>query len=121
MNKALKTVRLKKFRYTVLESHEGDILHIDRFGNIQRSKFTPKEEDWHSLRFFSSSLYGWENTPAENAELHNSYAALIELCGYFGVDEEDVMYLYEMGYSISEIEEFVMNPHLLDDIYCEGF
>jgi len=46
---------------------------------------------------------------------------LIELCGYFGVDEEDVMYLYEMGYSISEIEEFIMNPHLLDEVFCEGF
>ena len=120
MDKALKTVHLNKFLYTVIEAHEGDIFHIDRWGNIQRGKFTQKEDDWHSFRFYPS-LYGWSNTPSDNVELDNSYAALIELCGYFGVDEDDVMNLYEMGYSISEIEEFIMNPHLLDEAFCEGF
>ncbi len=120
MDKALKTVHLNKYLYTVIEAHEGDIFNIDRWGNIQHGKFTPKEDDWHRFRFYPS-LYSWSNTPSDNVELDNSYAALIELCGYFGVDEDDVMNLYEMGYSISEIEEFIMNPQLLDKTFCEGF
>ena len=121
MNKALKTVRLKKFRYTVIESHEGDILLIDCCGNIQRSKFTPKEDDWHGFRCFSSGLYGWDSIAPADDPLDDSYAALIELCGYFGVDEDDVMYLFEMGYSLAEIEEMIMNPSMLEEVLCEGF
>lgn len=121
MNKALKTVHLHKFRHVEIETKEGDILRIDHSGNIQCGKFTPKEDDWHSFRFFPSGLYGWGTLTDDNTESDNSYAALIELCGYFGVDEDDVMNLYEMGYSLSEIEEFIMNPKSFEEVFCEGF
>ena len=120
MNKALKTTHLKKFRHTVIETKEGDIIRIDRFGNAQRGQFTPKEDDWHNLHWCGSSLYGLDHKH-EDDTFDNSYAALIELCGYYGVEEDDVMYLLEMGYSLSEIEEFIMNPQLLDEVFCEGF
>ena len=35
---------------------------------------------------------------------------LIELCGYYGVDPEDIRYLREMGYSYDEIEGFLCDP-----------
>jgi glucosamine 6-phosphate synthetase-like amidotransferase/phosphosugar isomerase protein len=121
MNKALKSVRLRKIRHTVIDTREGDILHIDRYGNIQRGKFTPKEDDWQSFRCFAPGFYGWDSLAPSADPLDDSYAALIELCGYFGVEEDDVMYLFEMGYSIAEIEEFIMNPHLLDEAFAEGY
>ena len=120
MNKALKNTHLKKFRHTVIETKEGDIIRIDRFGNIQLGQFTPKEDDWHNLHWFGSSLYGWDHKHKDDT-FDNSYAALIELCGYYGVEEDDVMYLLELGYSLSEIEEFIMNPSSLDEVFCEGF
>lgn len=55
------------------------------------------------------------------AEFDKSYAALIDTAGYFGIDEEEVIYLYEMGYSLAEIEEFIMNPKLMEEIYADGF
>ena len=121
MNKALKSVRLRKIRHTVIDTREGDILHIDRYGNIQRGKFTPKEDDWQSFRCFAPGFYGWDSLAPATDPLDESYAALIELCGYFGVDEDDVMYLFEMGYSIAEIEEFIMNPHLMEEVFAEGY
>ena len=120
MDKALKAVHLRKFRYTVIETKEGDIIHIDRYGNIQRGQFTPKEDDWHRFSFYPS-LYGWDYKHEDDHDFDSSYAALIELCGYYGVDEDDVMYLMEMGYSLSEIEEFIMNPQQLEEVFCEGF
>jgi len=120
MNKVLKTTHLKKFRHNVIETSEGDIIRIDCFGILQRGQFTPKEEDGHRFSFFPSSLYGWGTTPSHDPEFENSYAALIELCGYFGVEEDDIMYLFELGYSLSEIEEYLMNPSLLDEAFCEG-
>ena len=120
MNKALKNTHLKKFRHTVIEIKEGDIICLDRYGNIQRGQFTPKEDDWRNSHFFIPSLYGLHTYDAEN-EFDESYAALIDLAGYFGIDENEIMYLYEMGYSLSEIEEIILNPQLLDNEFAEGY
>ena len=61
------------------------------------------------------SLCGWDTHDAK-AEFDKSYAALIDTAGYFGIDEEEVIYLYEMGYSLAEIEEFIMNPQQLEQL-----
>ena len=121
MNKALKNTHLKKFRHNVIETSEGDIIRIDRSGNLHCGQFTPKKDDWHNLHWFGSSIYGWDYKHEDEHDFDSSYAALIELCGYYGVDEDDVMYLMELGYSLSEIEEFIVNPQLLDEVFCEGF
>ena len=39
---------------------------------------------------------------------------LLEMCGYFGVSEDVVLYLHEMGWSYDEIEQSLWNPEVLD-------
>ena len=37
-------------------------------------------------------------------------AYLIDLCGYYGVDPEDIHYLRKIGYGWDEIEEMLVDP-----------
>lgn len=114
MSKALKATRLNQFHHVVINTYEGDILRIDRHGKLSQSKFVPKE-DMRYQHWGFPSLYGYCWDPKAPADpFDDSYAALIELCGYFGVDEEEVQMLFEMGYSYNEIEGFLMNPSELE-------
>lgn len=118
MSKALKTTRLNQFHHVVINTYEGDILRIDRHGNLSQSKFVPKE-DLRYQHWGFPSLYGYCWDPKAPADpFDDSYAELIELCGYFGVDEEEVQMLFEMGYSYNEIEGFLMNPSELEAALC---
>lgn len=114
MSKALKATRLNQFHHVVINTYEGDILRIDRHGSLSQSKFVPKE-DVRYQHWGLPSLYGYCWDTKEPVDpFDDSYAALIELCGYFGVDEEEVQMLFEMGYSYNEIEGFLMNPSELE-------
>lgn len=40
---------------------------------------------------------------------------LLEICGCFGVPEEDVLLLLDYGYTADDVEEMLMNSDLLED------
>ena len=45
---------------------------------------------------------------------------LLLVCGYFGVDREEVKYLRSCGYTTDEIEEMLLDLNLLDDALKEA-
>ena len=43
---------------------------------------------------------------------------LLEMCGCYGVSEEDVLLLLDYGYSADEIEEMLCDTTFLHDTLC---
>ena len=106
MQKALKQVGLHKFAMERVETDEGDIIRIDRAGDITRSQFEPK-----IYRSKYGSWYDYDDSPYYN--MHEEI--LLAYCGCYGVDSEYVELLLEYGYTCDEIEEMLMDTNLLHE------
>lgn len=106
MKNALRRIGLHKFANERIQTEEGDILRIDKNGNITRSEFEPK-----IFRSKYGSWYGLDDSPYYN--MHEEI--LLAYCGCYGVDSEDVELLLEYGYTCDEIEEMLMDTNLLHE------
>jgi glutamine phosphoribosylpyrophosphate amidotransferase len=104
MKNALKRVGLHKFAHERVETDEGDIIRIDRTGNITRSEFEPKLYRSKYMSWYDDSSY---------YNIHEEM--LLAYCGCYGVDSEDVELLLEYGYTCDEIEEMLMDTNLLHE------
>ena len=104
MKNALKRVGLHKFAHERVETDEGDIIRIDRTGDITRSEFEPKLYRSKYMSWYDDSSY---------YNIHEEM--LLAYCGCYGVDSEDVELLLEYGYTCDEIEEMLMDTHLLQE------
>ena len=82
-------VGLHKFANERIKTDEGDIIRIDRNGDITRSQFEPK--------IYRSKYMSWyDDSPYYN--MHEEI--LLAYCGCYGVDSEDVELLLEYGYRL---------------------
>ena len=106
MKNALRRIGLHKFANERIKTEEGDIICIDRNGNIIRSEFEPK-----IYRSKYGSWYDLDDSPYYN--MHEEM--LLAYCGCYGVDSEDVELLLEWGYTCDEIEEMLMDNNLLHE------
>lgn len=106
MKNALRRIGLHKFANERIKIDEGDILRIDRNGNITMAEFEPK-----IYRSKYGSWYGLDDSPYYN--MHEEI--LLAYCGCYGVDSEDVELLLEYGYTCDEIEEMLMDTNLLHE------
>ena len=104
MKKALKQVGLHKFAMERVETDDGDILCIDRNGEITHSEFEPK--------IYRSKFGSWYDYD----EYYSAYEqTLIEMAHMYGSDEEEISLLLEWGYTVIEIEEMLMDNNLLQE------
>ena len=117
MTEALRSLHLRLPKHEVIETAEGDLLRIAPDGMISRDRFTLHEDDLYTHWFGRSYYYGygfnwkdpfWESRSAMPDDETDAY--LIDLCGYYGVALEDVRRLRELGYSLDEIEEMLLDP-----------
>ena len=106
MTAALLYTPLCHIPYEVIDADEGDIIRITKAGEISRGHFQPTLYTPYKVSFNS-----------ETSDTDAGFDLLLDMCGYFGVSEEEVRYLIDMGYSYDEIEEFLLNPSLLDEEY----
>lgn len=97
MKKALQKVGLHKFAMERIETDEGDIIRIDRNGEVTRSEFEPK---------IYRSKYGSWYDDSSYYNMHEEI--LLAYCGCYGVDTSDVELLLEFGYSCDEIETIII-------------
>lgn len=104
MKAALRKIGLHKFAHERVETDEGDIIRIDRTGNITRSEFEPKLYRSKYMSWYDDSSY---------YNIHEEM--LLAYCGCYGVDSEDVELLLEYGYTCDEIEEMLMDTNLLHE------
>ncbi len=103
MKNALKRVGMYKFPSEKIEIVEGDILRIDRNGEITRSEFEPK--------LYRSKYMNWYGTEEPYHGVHEEL--LLAYCGCYGVDSSDVELLLEYGYTCDEIEDMLADHALL--------
>ena len=96
-----------------VEISEGEILEITPNGKINRSTFTM--QDYIHTMF---NPYNWDYAKwwmeDEREEL------LLEYCGTFGVSEEEVELLLEVGYDPDEIEELLMDTAAMEEAINEA-
>jgi len=104
MKAALRKIGLHKFAHERVETDEGDIIRIDRTGDITRSEFEPKLYRSKYMSWYDDSSY---------YNIHEEM--LLAYCGCYGVDSEDVELLLEYGYTCDEIEEMLMDTNLLHE------
>ena len=92
---------------------EGEILEINSAGNLSRNAFTMR--DYIHTMF---NPYNWDYAKwwmeDEREEL------LLEYCGTFGVSEEEVQLLLEVGYDPDEIEELLMDTAAMEEAINEA-
>lgn len=102
LDNTLRKCRIRPYRTIELEQEE--ILHINNDGSTDKVRFRLKNT------FSSYSSYLWEDFYGYE---QNDIDYLIEYAGYFGVTEETVMFLHDMGYTADEIEELLYEPEEL--------
>ncbi|SFY03882.1 class II glutamine amidotransferase [Ruminococcus sp. XPD3002] len=106
MKNALRRIGLYKIANEQINTDEGDIVRIDRNGDITRSEFEPK--------IFRSKYGSWYDL--NDSSYYNIHEEiLLAYCGCYGVDSSDVELLLEYGYTCDEIEEMLMDTNLLHE------
>ena len=112
LDNALKKVKLND-KYCEVDVSEGEILEINSAGNLSRNAFTMR--DYIHTMF---NPYNWDYAKwwmeDEREEL------LLEYCGTFGVSEEEVQLLLEVGYEPDEIEELLMDTAAMEEALSEA-
>mgnify|MGYP006992332513 CR=1 FL=1 len=73
------------------------MIRINKIGELSQSIFM-MQNDFSNV-VWQYSDYDWEDDYTQQEEL------LLEMCGCYGVSEEDVLLLLDYGYSADEIEE----------------
>ena len=112
MKNALKRVGLHKFASERIETDEGDIVKIDKNGNITRSQFQPAPSYTHFSR--CKWWYG------DYEDYYSTYEqTLVEMAHCFGVDEDDVILLLDYGYSADEVADLMMDTGLFQETVRE--
>ena len=106
MKNALRRIGLYKFANERINTDEGNIVRIDRNGDITRSEFEPK--------IFRSKYGSWYDL--DDSSYYNIHEEiLLAYCGCYGVDSSDVELLLEYGYTSDEIEEMLSDHSLLQE------
>ena len=112
LDNALKKLNLNG-KYSEVDVSEGEILEINSAGNLSRNAFTMR--DYIHTMF---NPYNWDYAKwwmeDEREEL------LLEYCGTFGVSEEEVQLLLEVGYDPDEIEELLMDTAAMEEALTEA-
>ena len=109
MQMALRGTIFEKQTIDVIPVSEGEMISIDKNGVIERSRFTPEYDDF----------FGYYGCRAfRERDDYDSY--LCEYGNMFGVSEEEIMMLYDMGYDDEEIELMMMDHDMLRDCLNEA-
>ncbi|WP_302345795.1 class II glutamine amidotransferase [uncultured Ruminococcus sp.] len=115
LDNALKKVNLNG-KYSEVDVSEGEILEINSAGNLSRSTFTM--QDYIHTMF---NPYNWNYLNyAKWWEADEREKLLLEYCSTFGVSEEEVELLLEVGYDLDEIEELLMDTVAMEEAISEA-
>mgnify|MGYP000222922134 CR=1 FL=1 len=99
-----------------VEIAEGEILEITPNGKISRSTFTM--QDYIHTMF---NPYNWNQLDYAKWWMEDEREKLLlEYCSTFGVSEEEVELLLEVGYNPDEIEELLMDTAAMEEAISEA-
>ena len=99
-----------------VETAEGEILEITPNGKLNRSDF--EIQDYIHTMF---NPYNWDQLDYAKWWMEDEREELLlEYCGTFGVSEEEVELLLEVGYDPDEIEELLMDTAAIEEAISEA-
>ena len=101
MMEAIRNSPLLWRRHEVIDVDEGQILKITADGKTSCERFDP---------FLLAPTYKWYSPNYETADDDDALMDLIDIYACFGVPADEVIELWEMGYSVDEIEDFLFCP-----------
>lgn len=104
--KALKKINLLNVPFSKIEVTQGEILRISSDGLLTRSKF--KVQDNFDSIAWMQYAYDWEDDYYTQQE-----QLLLEMCGCYGITEDDVILLLDYGYTADEIEDMLLYSTLI--------
>lgn len=104
--KALKKINLLNVPFSKIEVTQGEILRISIDGLLTRSKF--KVQDNFDSIAWMQYAYDWEDDYYTQQE-----QLLLEMCGCYGITEDDVILLLDYGYTADEIEDMLLDSTLI--------
>ncbi len=90
----------------------GEIIEIRPDGTLSIGRFTMLEH----LRY-DSFWEDWMNRL--DSEMTDDLEDLMMICGYYGMEREEVEYLRSIGYTADEIEEMLLDEDLFEDTMNE--
>ena len=112
LDNALRKVHIAE-KACEVEISEGEIIEVSPSGNLHKSTF--EMQDYIHTMF---NPYNWDYAKwwmeDEREEL------LLEYCSAFGVSEEEVQLLLEVGYDPDEIEELLMDTAAMEEAISEA-
>lgn len=97
MKTALKNIDMSKIKYNRIPAVEGDMIRINRMGEIARFQFSPSLPLGHREWYDEYSYY----------TLHEQL--LMDYCNSFNIDEEEIELLLDYGYTADEIEDMLLD------------
>ena len=99
-----------------VEISEGEIIEISPSGNLHKSTF--EIQDYIHTMF---NPYNWDQLDYAKWWMEDEREELLlEYCGTFGVSEEVVELLLEVGYDPDEIEELLMDTAAMEEAISEA-
>lgn len=114
LDKTLKKLNISKKKTINIES--GEILKISADGTIQRSQFDFMDDYFGGYKWKNYySDFDCYDDDIDEEELEE----LVMFANWFGIEEEDIMLLLEMGYSTMDIEELLYDVEELKTIISE--
>lgn len=111
MKKALKKAGFNNLKFKILNIEEGDIFKIYQNGTISHSEFEVRES--YSYGKYFNWYDNFENEYSQQEEI------LLEMCGCYGVTEDDVLLLLDYGYSAEEVEDMLCDYSLIQKAVSE--
>ena len=102
-----KTV-LRFAKGNLIDLDEGDILSIDKNGEMRKDLFTFYEDS-----YFSKNYTGFEWSYLYQEQDESMTDILIENCVNFGIEPEDIYALLDCGYDPEDIEMMLYEPKYL--------
>lgn len=113
LDKTLKKLNISKKKIISIES--GEILKISADGTIQRSQFDFMD-DYFGYKYKNYySDFDCYDDDVDEEELEE----LVMFANWFGIEEEDIILLLDMGYSTMDIEELLYDVEELKTIISE--
>ena len=109
---ALRRLGFNKYASEKVDVTEGDMIRIDKVGNITRSHFQPAPS-FTKYSKFGSYGYDYEDYYSAYEEL------LVEMSHCFGADEDDVILLLDYGYSADEVADLMMDTGMFHEAVRE--
>ncbi|WP_449073347.1 class II glutamine amidotransferase [Ruminococcus sp.] len=115
LDNALQKIRMTE-KVCEVRTDEGEIIEITPDGKLNRSDF--EMQDYiHSL----FNPYNWNQLDYAKWWMEDEREELLlEYCGTFGVSEEEVQLLLEVGYDPDEIEELLMDTEAMEEALTEA-